>query len=147
VPDSALSDVGRRSRSWTMPCQPKNFLQPCLLLLLDEQPDYGYDLRERLGRFNAPSWDAGTIYRCLNGLEEEGLASSTWEPSRSGPQRRRYEISDAGRRMLDAWSRELDEVHHLVLRFLQRFMRRQEVHLIMGAPSPVAATPASRVGL
>lgn len=145
MPHSALSDVGRQSRSWTMPCQPKNFLQPCLLLLLDERPDYGYDLRERLGRFNAASWDAGTIYRCLNGMEEEGLASSTWEPSRSGPQRRRYEISDAGRRALDAWSRELDEVHRIVLCFLQRYRRRQEGDTIVGAPSPVAAAPASMV--
>ena len=145
MPHSAVSDVDRQSRSWTMLCQPKNFLQPCLLLLLDEQPDYGYDLRERLGRFNASSWDAGTIYRCLNGLEEEGLASSTWEPSRSGPQRRRYEISDAGRRVLDAWAGELDEVRRIVLCFLQRYRLRQEEPLIVGAPSPVAATAASRV--
>ena len=29
--------------------EPRNFLQPCLLLLLREQPDHGYDLAVRLG--------------------------------------------------------------------------------------------------
>jgi hypothetical protein len=62
-----------RARTWSAPCQPKNFLRPCLLLLLDEQPDYGYELRDRLSHFSGAHWDAGTIYRVLNAMEVRGL--------------------------------------------------------------------------
>lgn len=96
--------------------------------MLDEQSDYGYDLRERLGQLSGAVWDAGTIYRSLNGMEDEGLASSTWEPSPTGPPRRRYQITGAGQVVLDTWSRELDEVRHLVLGFLERYERDRQVH-------------------
>lgn len=120
------ADLDLRSRSWAVPCQPKNFLRPCLLLLLDEQADHGYDLRDRLGQFGGTSWDVGTIYRVLNSMEDEGLAFSTWEPSRNGPPRRRYEITAAGQATLAHWSRGLDEVRDLLLGFLERYERGRE---------------------
>jgi len=136
-----------RARAWSAPCQPKNFLRPCLLLLLDEQPDYGYELRERLGHLSRAHWDAGTIYRVLNAMEDEGLVASRWEPSPSGPQRRRYEMTDEGRAVLTDWARGLEQVRGLLIGFLERYERDRQAHLMAAMSRAVqpAAAPEPQV--
>ena len=49
--------------------EPRNFLQPCLLLLLREQSDHGYDLAVRLRPLHDGEGDAGGVYRALRALE------------------------------------------------------------------------------
>ncbi len=75
---------------------PKNFLRPCLLLLLRERPSHGYDLLERLRSFGFERDDPGRLYRALRTLEEEGLVRSAWESSTNGPARRIYELTRPG---------------------------------------------------
>ena len=50
---------------------PKNFLRPCLLLLLREQPAHGYELLERLRPLGFGRDDPGGLYRALRSLEPE----------------------------------------------------------------------------
>src|SRR5262245_16254294 len=78
------------------PAPPKNFLRPCLLLLLREQPAHGYDLLERLRPLGFDGSDPGGLYRMLRTLECEDLVRSAWEKSESGPDRRIYTITRAG---------------------------------------------------
>jgi PadR family transcriptional regulator, regulatory protein PadR len=75
---------------------PKNFLRPCLLLLLREQPAHGYELLERLGSLGFDGSDPGGVYRSLRALEEDGLVRSAWEASTAGPDRRIYQITREG---------------------------------------------------
>ena len=72
------------------PSLPRNFLRPCVLLLLRESPAHGYDLLERAKAFGFTRWDPGGLYRVLRALEEEGLVRSAWE---------------LNRRWLSAWSK------------------------------------------
>ncbi len=102
--------------------QPKNFLRPCLLLLLKESPAHGYDLLERLRAFGLER-DAGGLYRNLRAMEHEGLVASFWEPSISGPDRRRYELTPTGETWLDAWARTLDETKQRLDDYLSRYGR------------------------
>lgn len=113
--------------------QPKNFLRPCLLLLLAEGPAHGYDLLERLGDFGF-SRDPGGLYRALRTLEREGLVLSRWEVSDSGPDRCRYQVTPMGREWLVAWARTLDETRRILGRFLVRFGD------VITADSPAAAS-------
>ncbi|GAC1473402.1 MAG: hypothetical protein PVS3B2_17900 [Candidatus Dormibacteraceae bacterium] len=99
--------------------QPRNFLRPCLLLLLRESPAHGYDLLERLRAFQSER-DAGGLYRTLRALEHEGLVTSSWEPSYTGPDRRNYSLTSLGRKHLDSWARTLEETHRTVGSFLER---------------------------
>jgi poly-beta-hydroxybutyrate-responsive repressor len=80
----------------TEPALPKNFLRPCLLLLLREQPAHGYQLLERLRLFGFGGDDPGGLYRALRALERDGLVRSAWERSSSGPDRRMYELTRHG---------------------------------------------------
>lgn len=100
--------------------QPRQFLRPCLLLLLRESPAHGYDLLERLRDF-ALDRDAGGLYRNLRALEHEGLVSSEWEASVGGPDRRRYRLTRAGEARLATWSTQLTDLRDSLTRFVERF--------------------------
>lgn len=100
---------------------PRNFLRPCLLLLIAEMPSHGYDLLERLAELGLPTADPGGLYRMLRALERDQLVVSRWETSASGPARRTYELTDEGLEWLHAWAGALSEGRRLVGGFLQRY--------------------------
>jgi PadR family transcriptional regulator, regulatory protein PadR len=100
---------------------PKNFIRPCVLLLLREQPGHGYDLLERLEALGFDREDPGRLYRALRGLEAEGLVSSAWEVSATGPNRRRYEITRAGMEELHESAAALAATERVLAAFLSRY--------------------------
>ena len=74
-----------------------------LLAALEPGPRHGYAIMEALragsgGQFDLPT---GTVYPALRRLERAGLVTGTWSES-GGRRRRVYELTPAGRRMLDA---------------------------------------------
>jgi DNA-binding PadR family transcriptional regulator len=104
--------------------QPASFLRPCLLLLLDEQPGHGYEVRDRLVQLVAVVIDTAVVYRALNAMEDDGLVSSRWERSTEGPQRRCYAITADGRRALGGWARQLNDLDLMVGGLLERLEAR-----------------------
>ena len=99
---------------------PKNFLRPCLLLLLHESPAHGYDLRERLRPLGFNRDDPGRLYRALRALEEADLVRSAWQSSAGGPDRRTYELTRAGEEHLLHCAAELQAMHAILDSFLGR---------------------------
>jgi poly-beta-hydroxybutyrate-responsive repressor len=100
---------------------PKNFLRPCLLLLLREQPAHGYELLERLQTLGFTREDPGGLYRALRALEAEGLVRSAWHPSTAGPDRRIYELTRAGTEELHRRAKEFAHARELLGVFLSRY--------------------------
>ena len=103
------------------PALPKNFLRPCLLLLLREQPAHGYDLLERVQALGFDGSDPGGLYRALRALEKETLVRSVWEPSETGPDRRTYEITRAGMEELHRNAKAIAAGQQTVDAFLSRY--------------------------
>ncbi|MGI8824837.1 MAG: helix-turn-helix transcriptional regulator [Chloroflexota bacterium] len=83
--------------------QPRNFILPCLLLLLREGAAHGYDLVDRLNQFGFAS-EPPVEYRNLRRMESEALVRSSWDTTGKGPARRVYELTEQGERNLDAWT-------------------------------------------
>lgn len=102
-------------------CEPRNFLQPCLLLLLKERPDHGYELVERLRSLYDGESDGGGVYRALRSLEAQGLVRSTWQTSRVGPARRTYHITPSGIASLASRAQSLESTHRELHVFLERY--------------------------
>lgn len=100
---------------------PRGFLRPCLLLLLREHPAHGYDLLERLRTLGFAGDDPGGVYRALRRLERDGLVASSWEPSRSGPDRRSYRLTRAGMEELHRRAKELAALQETLADFLARY--------------------------
>jgi PadR family transcriptional regulator, regulatory protein PadR len=103
---------------------PKGFLQPCLLLMLQEQPGYGYDLVTRLKALGIDD-DSASVYRALRTLEENHAVSSYWYTSSTGPARHMYRITPAGRDRLQATVTAAAETHLAIERYLCRYALTQ----------------------
>jgi poly-beta-hydroxybutyrate-responsive repressor len=99
---------------------PKNFLQPCLLLLVLEQPGYGYDLVARLKPLGIHD-DAASVYRALRLLEHDGAVTSSWRTSEAGPARRVYRLTEAGEAILREWVSALEDTSVSLARWLDRY--------------------------
>lgn len=100
---------------------PRAYLRPSLLLLLAEAPSHGYDLLEKVRDLGVRVAEPSGLYRTLRSMDEDGLVSSWWEPSQSGPARRRYVITDAGRAALEAFVADLREMRGLLDLLLGRY--------------------------
>src|SRR3712207_5200692 len=75
------------------------------LALLAERPAHGYELKQALEqRFGStlPPLNAGQIYTTLSRLERDGLVLGSDVPDDSR-QKRVYELTDDGRRVLAEW--------------------------------------------
>lgn len=103
------------------PALPRNFLRPCILLLLREGSAHGYGLLERLEVLGFSTSDPGRLYRALRALEDEGLVRSAWEASGQGPDRRVYAITRAGVEELHAHARAIAAARDAVALFLSRY--------------------------
>ena len=80
-------------------------LEPALLATLTAQPSHGYDLRKEVEALSGGlvCLDPGGMYRILRRLEDDGYIVSNWLGGDHGPQRRRYELTDDGRLLLNDW--------------------------------------------
>ncbi|MHC1783095.1 MAG: PadR family transcriptional regulator [Anaerolineaceae bacterium] len=77
-----------------------------LLEVLDKtgQAMYGYQIAKMIeGEEKDAAGKQGVLYPVLRSLESSGLLSSMVEPSVSGPPRRYYQITEAGRESLVRW--------------------------------------------
>jgi poly-beta-hydroxybutyrate-responsive repressor len=87
--------------------QPRSWLQPFLLLALEQWQSHGYELIRRMSAFGFEALDRGSVYRTLRQLEKDGLVVSGWDTSKDGPARRLYSLTDAGRVYLEACAASL----------------------------------------
>ena len=69
-------------------------------------PMYGYQIAKQLDETGEGvlSGKQSALYPVLRNLESAGLLASEVEPSVTGPPRRYYRITQAGRRVLEEWS-------------------------------------------
>lgn len=100
---------------------PRQYLRPCLLLLLAEGPSHGYDLLDQVRRLGIRAAEPGGLYRYLRLMEKEDLVRSWWEPSQAGPARRTYVLNEAGRLALDEAARSLHSVRRILVGLLDRY--------------------------
>ena len=84
----------------------RGVLEFCVLALLGQEEVYGFDLVRRLSDVDGLVTSEGTIYPLLSRLRRDGWVSTTWQESESGPPRRYYAITAAGRHALAGFSTE-----------------------------------------
>ena len=66
------------------------------------------------------------MYRSLNTMEADGLLHSTWERTAGGRSRRRYELSEPGRDMIDAYVAPVEQLRTVATEFLDMRKARRE---------------------
>lgn len=81
-------------------------LRHAILGIIEYKPSHGYELKRVLDEGISSFWpvNLAAIYPSLRRLEDEGLLTHKLEASHEGrPNRKVYEITDAGRGELAAW--------------------------------------------
>ncbi|MFF4652831.1 PadR family transcriptional regulator [Streptomyces sp. NPDC001380] len=81
-------------------------MRESLLALLAKEPAHGYELKQALEHTFGPAYpqpNIGQIYVTLGRLEKAGLIRGQDVSQSSRPNKRVYEITDAGREALAAW--------------------------------------------
>lgn len=113
---------GRRRRRRVM-----SFLQPCLLQILRQGEAHGYSLVGELGGFGFRSerLDPSLVYRALRDMEDAGWVSSRLSDDSQGPQRRVYQLTEAGREYLEAWVEDLRRVQQEIDLLLKAYEKQR----------------------
>jgi PadR family transcriptional regulator PadR len=91
VRDTAISQLRR------------GVLEFCVLALLLDTERYGFELVRALADADGLVTTEGTLYPLLGRLRREGVVETTWRESPSGPPRRYYRLTPAGRAALGAF--------------------------------------------
>lgn len=73
----------------------KGVLELCVLALLSEQESYAYEIASRLSA--AIGMGEGTIYPLMRRLQADGLVDTHLVESATGPSRKYYRLTAAGR--------------------------------------------------
>jgi PadR family transcriptional regulator PadR len=94
---------------------PRRFTQPAVLLLLAQEPSHGYSLFGKLSDIGVLGEDETPtlVYRVLNKLEADGLASHGHEDEGQGPTRKVYSLTEQGLQALEHWSARLEQMNNL----------------------------------
>lgn len=75
----------------------KGILEGCLLAIIGKGETYGYEMIEKLELYGFTMVSEGSIYPVLMRLQKEGLVDSVMKESPSGPKRKYYTLTDAGK--------------------------------------------------
>jgi len=73
----------------------KGVLELCVLELLSQEDGYAYEIASRLA--DAIGMGEGTVYPLMRRLHTEGLVETYFVESSSGPSRKYYRITRAGK--------------------------------------------------
>ncbi len=81
-------------------------LDMCLLALLAKEPAHGYEMVRRVEAAGFDAVGYGTIYPLLTRMRRLGLIADEMQASPSGPPRKVYAVTAAGRARLHAWQQQ-----------------------------------------
>ncbi len=75
----------------------RGVLELCVLAVLERGESYAFDIVRDLSAAGELLTSEGTIYPLLARMREQRLVTTNWRESASGPPRRYYQLTDAGR--------------------------------------------------
>ena len=94
----------------------KGVLEMCVLALLSKGDNYAYDIASRMA--DAVGMGEGTVYPLMRRMQNDGLVSTYLQESASGPSRKYYKITKAGRSAFDAQRAEWKTFEEAVKKLL-----------------------------
>ena len=111
---------------------PRRFLLPALLLLLSEEPGYGYHLSKGLEELRFGRVDRPNVYRALAQLERDGLVESSPGEPTAGQARRVYALTlEGGQRALRAWMGVIKQERDCLDEVLRRYVATGTVDAVV----------------
>jgi len=115
------------------------FVEPVALYLLKiKGRAYGYELAKALQEhaLTDSQVERAALYRTLGVLEANGLVTSEWDVSGTGPARHLYRLTPAGEAHLAEWLVVLEQLSSSMARFVAE---AREAHGVRRQPSGAVA--------
>jgi DNA-binding PadR family transcriptional regulator len=129
---------GAADAGWAAPAQsrfelapPRHFLLPAVLLLLSEEPGYGYSLTKGLEELRFGRVDRPSVYRALAQLERDGLVESWPGAPTAGQTRRVYGLTEQGQRALRSWMGVIKQERDCLDSVLRRYMATGTIDAVL----------------
>ena len=85
----------------------KGVLELCVLVLINRQDRYGYELAQAVSKHIEVA--EGALYPLLRRLVQDGYCTTYLQESSEGPPRKKYKLTDTGREYMQALSKERNE--------------------------------------
>jgi PadR family transcriptional regulator PadR len=111
-------------RGWAPLGGRHRWMEPFVLVLLAGGRAHGYAITAQLEEMGITGGavDIGQVYRTLRDLEQAAQVTSSWSAEPVGPQRRDYELTEAGYAAIDAWAAVMKERARLIGEFNARYL-------------------------
>ncbi|GIN71982.1 PadR family transcriptional regulator [Bacillus sp. J14TS2] len=94
----------------------KGVLELCVLVLLDKEDRYGYELVQSIS--NQIEISEGSVYPLLRRLTKEGYFTTYLRESTEGPSRKYYKLTEQGRdylyKLVAEWKQFSKGVDHII---------------------------------
>ena len=98
----------------------KGVLEFCILAILEQKENYGYQIIQYLSRFTGVDIKRGTIYALFKRLNDEGYIQYKLEESDFGPARKIYYLTTKGKETLrimrNHWSKFNASINSIILK-------------------------------
>lgn len=101
----------------------KGVLELCVLVLLDQQDRYGYELVQKIS--DQIEISEGSVYPLLRRLTKEGYFTTYLRESNEGPSRKYYKLTDLGRDYLHKLVAEWEQFTKGVNQLIKEGMTRE----------------------
>jgi len=98
----------------------KGVLELCVLMLLEKQDFYGYELVQKISEQIEIS--EGSVYPLLRRLTSEGYFTTYLKESNEGPSRKYYRLTEQGK----SYSRELLEEWESFTKAVERLIKERK---------------------
>lgn len=95
----------------------KGALELCVLLLISQQDQYGYELAQNISKKIQIA--EGTLYPLLRRLTKEKWLTTYFAESKEGPSRKYYSITEEGERHLQSLVEEWEHFSIAVNQFIE----------------------------
>lgn len=95
----------------------KGILEICVLVLLEKQDRYGYELVKKIS--DKIEISEGSMYPLLRRLTKEGYFTTYLQESSGGPSRKYYKITEQGRDYLHEQMQEWKDFSHAVNQLIE----------------------------
>jgi DNA-binding PadR family transcriptional regulator len=112
--------------------RPRHFVLPAILLLLSEEPSYGYRLAQDLEDLKFGAFDRPVVYRALSQLEDDALVESLADGPEAGRSRRMYGLTPLGAQVLQSWMTVIQEKRDALDGMLQRYQSTPTIDAVSG---------------
>jgi PadR family transcriptional regulator PadR len=96
----------------------RGVLELSILALIDQGPQYGYEIVTRLAAVPQLAAGEGTVYPLLRRLKKDGVLETFWQESAAGPPRQYYKLTARGQEALSGMRREWQQLIQAVGTFV-----------------------------